>query len=122
MLKAAQYVIEQKFGEAEVIYSSVISNNPKNLQAYIQRSIARRELGNKRGMETDAVEVINISQIEMQQRPDDASLYYSRGTAYRLLRDYAKARADIEYALRLSPENAGWKQDLQAIALEEKML
>lgn len=122
MLQAAQYVIQGKLAEAEIVYTSVIGLSPKNLQAHIQRSIIRRELNNTPGMEADAVEVLNISQMEMQQRPNDGTLYYSRGMAYRILRDYGKARADIEHALQLSPENASWKQDLQAMALEEKML
>lgn len=121
MLQASQLVLNQEYGEAENVYSQVLVMNPNNLQAYIQRAIVRREMKNRRGMESDAVEVLNLTNLGLEKDPNNADLYYHRGTAYRLLKDFPKARADIQHALQLNPTDS-WRQDLIAIDLEEKMM
>lgn len=121
MLEASQHVLKGEFPRAEILYSQVIATNPGNLQAYIQRAIVRREMKDRKGMEADAIEVLNQTNMGISKDPGNADLYYHRGTAFRLLKDFPKARADIQEAITLSP-NDSWRQDLMAIDLEEKMM
>ncbi len=120
MLKAAQYVMAKKFQEAESLYSQVIAANNQYIDAYLQRAVIRRELGNQNGSAGDAVIATRLADRLLQNSPQNARLYYQRASGYRLLKEFAKARADYNMALSLNNTSA-WRADLQAMALEEKM-
>lgn len=120
MLRAAQYVMAKRFTDAEAIYSQVIASNDHYTDAYIQRSIIRRELGKESASKSDAMIAIKLADMQLQQQQQNAKLYHQRATGYRILRQFAKARDDYNRALSLN-NTATWRADLQAMALEEKM-
>ncbi len=120
MLQAAQYVMKNQFREAEALYSQVIGMNDGFIEAYLQRSVVRRELGNVAASQSDAVMAVRLTEMKLKDQPQNARLYYQRGTGYRLLRQFPQARKDIETAISLSGNNS-WRGDLQAMALEEKI-
>jgi cytochrome c-type biogenesis protein CcmH/NrfG len=48
------------------------------------------------------------------QNPNIAEVWYFRGQAYDSLKDYNRAVADFEAALRLDPNNAHYKSSLES--------
>lgn len=121
MLEASKKAMERDFRSAEALYSQAIAINPSSVRAYLQRGTVRREMGDVQGSARDAQQAASLAEANLSRDPGKGKWYYFRGSAYRLLRRYDLARADIEQALRLDPDESGWRTDLLAIALEEKM-
>ncbi len=121
MLEAAKKVVNNDYKGAESLYDQAISINGSNIDAYLQRGIVRRELGNDAGAQADGRSVVTMVNSSLQMNPNDASLYHRRGMGLRLLKDFEHARADISKAIQMSGGQMSWKTDLQAIDLEEKV-
>lgn len=121
MLEAANRLVQKDFRGAESMYSQAIAVNRANIEAYLQRAVARRELGDEPGMSSDARSVILLANNALQQAPNNPTLYYQRGMGYRLLRAFDQAKNDIITGMRIGGKN-NWKTDLQAIELERKTI
>jgi tetratricopeptide (TPR) repeat protein len=119
MLEAAKKVVSNDYKSAEALYDQAISINGSNMDAYLQRGIVRRELGNQAGAESDGRTVVALANSSLQLAPNDANLYHRRGMGLRLVRDFDNAKADISRAIQMSGQ-LSWKTDLQAIELERK--
>ena len=119
MLEAAKKVVSNDYKTAESLYDQALTINGSNMDAYLQRGIVRRELGNESGAASDGRAVVNLANSSLQLNPNDASLYHRRGMGLRLLKDYDNAQADITRAIQMSGQ-LSWKTDLQAIELERK--
>lgn len=119
MFEAAGKVVKNDFKGAEAIYNQVLSRNGSNIEAFLQRGIVRRELGDVQGAASDGRSVVTLANGKLRQNPNDAYSYHQRGMGLRLLRDYENARADISKAIQLSGQTS-WKNDLKAIELEQK--
>jgi len=119
MLEAAKKVVSNDYPGAEALYNQAISMNGGNMDAYLQRGIVRRELGNDAGAQADGRMVVNIANSGLQAAPNDANLYYHRGMGLRLLKDFGGAKADVSKAIQMSGQ-LSWKTDLQAIELEAR--
>ncbi|MBD2500682.1 serine/threonine-protein kinase [Anabaena azotica] len=97
--RCAAYVLLQAPQKAEEDCTKAINFNPKYADAYLNRANARRNLGNKEGALTDFSELININQ-------SDPEGYISRGVLYlQQFKDYDKAIADFNQAMRLASNN-----------------
>ncbi|HEY9799392.1 MAG TPA: tetratricopeptide repeat protein [Leptolyngbyaceae cyanobacterium] len=97
--RCAAYILLQAPQKAEEDCTKAISFNPKYADAYLNRANARRNLGNKEGALTDFSELININQ-------SDPDAYISRGVLYlQQFKDYDKAIADFNQAMRLASNN-----------------
>ena len=119
MLEAANKLVQKDYSTAESMYSQAIAVNGGNIEAYLQRAVVRRELGDDQGMTADARSVIMLSNNALQQSPNNPTLYYQRGMGYRLLRHFDQARSDISTGMQIGGKG-NWKTDLQAIELERK--
>jgi tetratricopeptide (TPR) repeat protein len=119
MFEAAGKVVKNDFKGAEAIYNQVLSRNNSNIEAFLQRGIVRRELGDLDGAVSDGRSVVTLANGKLRQNPNDAYSYHQRGMGLRLLKDYNNAKADISKAIQMSGQ-ASWKTDLQAIELEQK--
>ncbi len=120
MLQAASMVMQQRYAEADALYTQAIAANPNAIDAYLQRSVARREMGNAQGSQADANTAVRLADAQLKANPGNAKLYYQRGTGYRWLKAYPQAQADLERAVQLT-RGARWQSDLQALLLEKKM-
>jgi Flp pilus assembly protein TadD len=121
MFDASKQVMARDFTAAEATYTKVLGMNSGNIEAYLQRGIVRRELGNKTGMASDARTAVSLANAQLQVTPRDPNLYYQRAMGLRLLRQFAQAKQDLRTAMQLSG-NTNWETDLKAIELEEKMI
>lgn len=119
MFNAANKFMQRDFPAAESLYSQAIALNPKNTDALLQRAAVRRELGNEGGMASDAQNVIALSNQALQKNPNDPNSYYERGMAYRLLKEYDEAKADIAKGMQIGGKKS-WATDLKAIEIERK--
>lgn len=120
MLEASKKVAAGDWKGADALYSQAIALNGASIDAYVQRGIVRRELGDTAGRDKDAQAIITLATQALAAQPNTPKLYYQRGTGWRLLKRFPEAKADITRALQLGGKRS-WQQDLQAIALEEKM-
>lgn len=120
MLAAAGKMSEGKLKEAEILYSQALAANGGNVNAYLQRALARRDLGDTEGMATDARQAVALISARLEQNPGKANLYYQRSLAERLLRQFDAAEKDLRAAIRLSNKSE-WTNDLTALELERKM-
>ncbi len=120
MLRAAQMASNRQFNEAAQVYSMILQQNNRHIPAYIQRSFMMRELDRHADSKRDAGIALQLVDQKLQQKPDNAELYYYRGTAYRLLHQFADAKTNMQHAIRLSGKRR-WETDLHSITLEEKM-
>ncbi|NBX03454.1 MAG: hypothetical protein EBR02_05250 [Alphaproteobacteria bacterium] len=119
MLQAVQKTMMGDYKGAESEYSRVISINPQKVEAYLQRGVVRRELGNISGSQADGKAASNLATASIQKNPQDAEAYHQRGMAARLLGNYPQAKQDLEMSLSLGG-NPDWKNDVRDTALEEK--
>lgn len=119
MLEAMRKVMHHDFRGAEALYGNAIAINPNNMDAWLQRALMRRELGDGAGAMSDGRQVVTLCNQGLAGNPNDANLYYHRGMGYRLLKDYPDAERDIAKAISMGGQ-AGWKDDLQATELEAK--
>lgn len=119
ILEAAKKVVNNDYEGAEELYNKAISINGSNIDAYLQRGIVRRELGDQAGAAADGRAVVNMANSSLALAPNDATLYHRRGMGLRLLKDFERAKSDIVRAIQMSGQ-LSWKTDLQAIELEEK--
>lgn len=122
MLQAAQAVQKGEFKAALSIYDKIIAQNGDYIAAYIQRSVVRREIKDEAGSRADATMAIRLCEHRLRQQPNNAELYHQRGMGYRLLKDYPKAKENIQYAMRMPGANRNWEQDLRNIQIEEKFI
>jgi tetratricopeptide (TPR) repeat protein len=120
MFEASKKFMDMDFKGAEALYSRAIDANEGNANAWLQRGVVRRELGDVRGMASDAQRALIITEAAMRQNPNDADLYYQKSLAERLLKRFDVAEQDLRQAMRLS-NSRKWETDLKAIALERKM-
>lgn len=119
LLEAAKKVVSNDYKGAEALYDQAIRINSGNIDAYLQRGIVRRELGDQAGAAADGRTVVSMANRSLQQTPGDAGLYHRRGMGLRLMKDFEHAKMDIARAIQMSGK-LSWKTDLQAIELEEK--
>ena len=106
-----------KFGEAVKFYSKAIELNPNNAFAYSQRGNIYTLTLLHRSV-SFFVAGINLSNAELQRaaindlnkaielKPDYGEAYNNRGLAYYMIKDYDKALADFEHALKLNSGNS----------------
>lgn len=122
MLQAARMVMQRDYGGALRLYDQAIGMNPGNIEAYIERSVVKREMQNTAGSEADAAMAVRLSDAAITRDPKNPLLYYQRGMGYRFLRDFAHAKENVRYAMQISGgQHSDWETDLRAIELEEKM-
>ncbi len=119
VLEAIQFVVHRDWKNAETLYSQAIGINSNNIEAWLQRGVVRREMGDEAGSESDAGRVVALANAGLQANSNDPTLYHQRGMAERLLKNFSAARRDIGTAIRLSG-NTSWDNDLKAAQLEEK--
>lgn len=119
MFDAANKIVQRDFKDAESLYSQVIAMNRGNIEAYLQRAVVRREMGDEPGMQSDAGSVVTLANSALQQNPRDPTLYYQRGMGFRLLHQFDQAQSDIATGMRIGGKT-NWQNDLQAIDLERK--
>lgn len=121
MLEAAKKMTERDYKQAEALYSKALAANGGNINAYLQRGLARRDLGNLQGMEADARQAITLANAKLAQDTNNANLYYQRSLGERLLRRFDEAEKDLRAAIRLS-NKLEWNNDLKALELERRMV
>jgi tetratricopeptide (TPR) repeat protein len=119
MFDAQQKVMKHDYRGAEASYSRAIAANGGNIEAYLQRAVTRRELGDVRGEASDASTAITLANAALQSSPNNALLFYQRGMGFRLLRDFPQAKQDLATAIRMSGKPS-WETELRATELEEK--
>ena len=97
ILQAAQKSSPTRLQEqcAESIYSQIIAGkNGSYTDAYLQRGVVRREMGDQAGMQSDArAVIITLADASIQQNPNNAISYYQRGMGYRLLKTVRPVQA-----------------------------
>src|SRR4051812_11290613 len=79
MLSAAQKIMSRDFRGAEALYSQAISINGRNIDAYLQRGIVRRELKDEEGSASDARMVVALANEGLKTDDRNPNLYYDRG-------------------------------------------
>lgn len=124
MLKAAEAVMHKDYAAALSLYDQVLAANGGHIEAYLQRSVVKREMQDAGGSQADAAQAVRLADMALQQSSTPqktAKLHYQRGTGYRFLKDFARAKADMQEAMRLAPGRGDWRTDFRAIELEEKI-
>lgn len=86
------------------LFTKVITLEPKNLDAYFQRAIAKNDIGDYGGA------ILDYSKI-LFYKPD-ADTYYNRGNSKLNIEDYFGAKDDYENALKLDPQFIDAKYNL----------
>ena len=81
--------------EKIALYTKVIELEPKNLDAYFYRGLAKNDLGDYSGA------IVDYSKIIVLQ--PDADTYYNRGNSRYSLKDYVGAQEDYQNAFKLDP-------------------
>lgn len=119
-IEAAKLAVSGNFQDAIRLYDQILSVDQSNADAYLQRALMYRELGNESRCMADAAIALDLIERKFAQGSKKASLYRARANAKRLLRKFGEAKADMETAIKLSRSNK-WVPDLQAIYLEEKI-
>lgn len=119
MFSAVGKVVNKQYAEAEELYNRAIAINGSNIEAYLQRGIVRREMGNARGAAADGQQVVSMANALLQSNSQNVTALYQRGMGERLTRDFAAAKQDIRTAIQMGG-SASWQTDLQAIDFEEK--
>src|SRR5579872_2487227 len=66
MFEAANKVVKHDYKSAEDIYTQAISINPNNIDAYLQRGIVRRELGNAEGTAADGKMAVTLANTSLK--------------------------------------------------------
>ncbi|MDO7171915.1 tetratricopeptide repeat protein [Mariniflexile sp. AS56] len=77
------------------LYTQVIELEPKNLDAYFYRGLAKNDLGDYSGAIVDYSKIIVIQ--------PDADTYYNRGNSRYSIKNYVGAKDDYENAYKLDP-------------------
>ncbi|MFD0837293.1 tetratricopeptide repeat protein [Mariniflexile aquimaris] len=75
------------------LYTKVLELEPKNLDAYFYRGLAKNDLGDYSGA------IVDYSKIIVEE--PDADTYYNRGNARYSLKDFAGAKEDYQSAVQL---------------------
>ena len=78
------------------LFSQAIALEPKNLDAYFYRALAKNDIGDFDGAILDYTQVLFYN--------PDADTYYNRGNSKFNLDDFEGAAEDYENALKLNPE------------------
>lgn len=84
------------FGQALADYDKTIALDPNSASPYINRAAVRRDLGYREGALEDYGRAIEL-------RPSHAPTYSGRGQLYMAQKDYARATADFDRAIRYDP-------------------
>lgn len=121
MLAAAKKMSEREYKEAERLYGQALAANGSNINAYLQRGLVRRDLGNQAGMEADARQALSLVNARLAQDGNNANLYYQKSLGERLLKQFDAAEQDLRTAIRLSNKSE-WNTDLKALELERRMM
>ncbi|MDR0685733.1 MAG: tetratricopeptide repeat protein [Spirochaetaceae bacterium] len=95
-----------------VLASAGINAQVHNKDYYYERARWRSATGDNAG----ALDDLNLA---LTLAPDDPHLYNTRGIVYEKRGDYTAARADYEHALRLNPDSAEAKHNINN--LNEKL-
>lgn len=119
LFEAAKKVMSRDFKGAEDLYSQALSINKSNIDAYLQRGVVRRELGDAAGVASDGQATVTLANMGLKNNPNDPNLYYKRGMGFRLLKNYDQAEKDISAAIGMGGQPT-WQTDLQAIKFERK--
>ncbi len=120
IINAAKEMAAGDYKAAEASYSKAIAVNASNANAYLQRALARRELGDAAGMTADAKHAVALVTQALSRNATSADLYYQRSLGKRLLKQFDDAEHDLRQAIQLN-RNAQWDNDLKALQLERKM-
>jgi hypothetical protein len=120
MFEASRQAVARDFRGAEATYSRVIAMNSGNIEAYLQRGVVRRELGDKNGTTSDARTAVALVNAQLQVTPRNPNLYYQRAMGLRLLHQFEQAKQDLRTGMQLGGSSY-WETDLKAIDLEQKM-
>lgn len=119
MFEAARQVMQHDYQGAQVTYSKAIAINGQNIDAYLQRGIVRRELGDAAGTAFDGNRAVLLANAALQGSTNNPNLYYQRGMGFRLLKNFNQAKQDIRTGMQLGGSQ-NWQLDLQAIELEQR--
>ncbi len=119
MISAIQKTMQQDYRGAENDCTRVISINPYNTDAYLQRGVIRRLLGNEQGAYADGQSAYTIASGQLSKNPRNPEAYHQRGMAARLMGNYALAKQELRTSLELGGD-PDWKNDLRDTDLEEK--
>ncbi len=92
-----------KSEEAIANFNEVIRLNPNFTQAYVYRGLAYKRLGMTEKAIDDYTQALRLS---VNNRNDQASIYYNRGLAYSDLRKPQEAVDDFSKAIQLNPKDA----------------
>ena len=84
------------FGQALADYDKTIALDPTSASPYINRAAVRRDLGYREGALEDYARAVEL-------RPAHAPTYSGRGQLYMANKDYARATADFDRAIRYDP-------------------
>jgi tetratricopeptide (TPR) repeat protein len=84
------------YGQAIADYDATINLDPNSPSPYVNRATVRRDLGFVDGAMEDYQKAISLGS-------NRASPYSGRGQLYLRQRDYARAIADFDHAVRLEP-------------------
>lgn len=119
-LVAATLAVEGDYHGAIAKYSQIIASDPTQIDAYLQRGLLYREIGQLPKSLGDAAIAERFVELRFSEGKSSAKLYYQRAMAKRLRKDYTGAKADLQTAMRMK-RNHKWHNDWQALLLEEKM-
>lgn len=119
MLEASGKFVAGDYAAAEALYTQALSLNSSHPDAYLQRGLVRRELGNDTGARADAQAAFPLIEA-MAKGASQAQTHVRRSQAYRLLGRFDEAEAELRQAMRLTGSRE-WETDLKAIALERRM-
>lgn len=78
--------------------NSLIELNPASAEAYHERGMVHRLLGNNEQVLADCTQAIELN-------PDNADAYYERGRAKRSIEQHESAIDDFDTAIRLDPDD-----------------
>ncbi len=121
MLAAFQYFVKRDYRRAEKLYSQPIATNQGNIEAYLQRGLTRREMGDAPGAASDGRSAVLLASAALKSDLRDGRLYYQRSMGLRLLRQFDLTAQDMLAAIQLTGKQH-WQTDLKAIELERKMM
>jgi tetratricopeptide (TPR) repeat protein len=97
--KGYKFGLSGKYTDAEKAYSKAIALNPKYVDAYNNRGVAYKNLGNTQQAIKDYNKAIELN-------PQFASAYTNRGVFYGRLGNYQQEIKDYNKAIALNPQDA----------------